>query len=416
MTEKKYVFDFVFSEIFGIAFEFETSDKPEFVLSYCGLELSFSSEFLEDDTNLNNFVGEINSFELLKPQELTLQSDLFGACFYFLTCYREFGDVKRDKHNRVVCEFKQVETPIVDHIIEFIWCKIAKTWPNLVRREKVFKMNITCDVDQPYLESSTTISKTIRRMVGDIVKRTSVRKMVLTALRYLDFKLGFLYFDPYYKGIFYLMDQAEKHGLKITFYFICRKGVGPYDARYSIEDEIIVKLFSIIKNRGHEIGIHGSYDSYNSEILLKEEVNTLSIALGYRNEKRVLGGRQHYLRWEPGKSQKILESIGLKYDSTLGFADRVGFRVGTSHEHYMYDLYERRKLSLRQKPLIVMECSVFDTNYMGLTDKESALRKMCEMKQKCMDFGGTYTLLWHNSSFNNKSQKEIFDKVVRYNE
>ena len=45
-----------------------------------------------------------------------------------------------------------------------------------------------------------------------------------------------------------------------------------------------------------------------------------------------------------------------------------------------------------------MECSVMDPEYMGLGAGMEALERFIALKNSCRAVGGTFTLLWHNSS------------------
>ena len=47
--------------------------------------------------------------------------------------------------------------------------------------------------------------------------------------------------------------------------------------------------------------------------------------------KKVIGFRAHYLKFDCEKTWHILSKNGFKYDSTLGFHDHAGFRSGMAH-------------------------------------------------------------------------------------
>jgi hypothetical protein len=97
----------------------------------------------------------------------------------------------------------------------------------------------------------------------------------------------------------------------------------------------------------------------------------------------LLGGRQHYLRWETPTTVRLWDANGLDYDITLSYADRPGFRCGTCFEYPMFDSVEQRALKLRQRPLIVMECSVIAERYLGLGYSDEALAMMQGYRDTC---------------------------------
>jgi hypothetical protein len=79
----------------------------------------------------------------------------------------------------------------------------------------------------------------------------------------------------------------------------------------------------------------------------------------------------------------------------------------------MYDIKERRALSLKQRPLIVMENAVIDECNMGLGHSDQALATMQYYKQICGRFDGDFTLLWHNSSFTGKADQAIYCDLIQ---
>jgi len=103
--------------------------------------------------------------------------------------------------------------------------------------------------------------------------------------------------------------------------------------------------------------------------------------------------------------------LGQRIDSTLSYADHAGFRCGICYEFSVFDLEKRQVLPLRERPLIVMEGSVLGEQYMKLSGQE-ALGYMLMLKERCQQFNGDFTLLWHNSSFTDPRQWEMYGEVV----
>ena len=109
----------------------------------------------------------------------------------------------------------------------------------------------------------------------------------------------------------------------------------------------------------------------------------------------------------------ILNNAGFDYDSTLGYADQPGFRCGTCHEYTMFDLVRREVLAIKQNPLIVMESSIISKRYMGLGYDSQSLELFLKYKNTCTKFNGNFTLLWHNSHFNNTKDKEFYKELIK---
>jgi hypothetical protein len=83
---------------------------------------------------------------------------------------------------------------------------------------------------------------------------------------------------------------------------------------------------------------------------------------------------------------------GLAHDSTLGFADQSGFRAGTGREYPTYDLIERRPLGLRERPLVVMDATLF--GYLGM-DTDAAAHRAMAVVDMCRHVGSDAVVCYH---------------------
>lgn len=120
----------------------------------------------------------------------------------------------------------------------------------------------------------------------------------------------------------------------------------------------------------------------------------------------------HYLRWQQATTLQAWNDAGMAYDSTLGYADRPGFRCGTCFEYFGFVPETQKMLETRIRPLIAMECSVMDNAYLGLTNNQAAKDKFLELKINCFKLGGCFSMLWHNSYFaNDINLKELYEHI-----
>lgn len=119
------------------------------------------------------------------------------------------------------------------------------------------------------------------------------------------------------------------------------------------------------------------------------------------------GSRQHYLRWENPTTWQILDEVGIAYDTTLGFADHIGFRCGTCREFPVFNLKTRQALRLRERPLVVMDVTMLTSKYMGLQPEE-ALEQIRWLADKCRLYGGNFGLLWHNTILVEEFQRKLY--------
>jgi hypothetical protein len=81
----------------------------------------------------------------------------------------------------------------------------------------------------------------------------------------------------------------------------------------------------------------------------------------------------------------------MQVDSTCGYAEKEGFRCGTGNEFPVFNIINRKQLKLSERPLIVINCNLFDYQNM---DCQNAFHKVRKMGQ----FNSDLTMLWHNST------------------
>ena len=148
---------------------------------------------------------------------------------------------------------------------------------------------------------------------------------------------------------FYFLDEQDlfsDRGLREWFSGDCWQ---LYAGRYDIEDPSIVSIIEELDQRGWEIGLHGSYESYDDRDRLASEKHRLEEILGHE----VVGTRQHYLNIEQPKTWTHHRAIGLKYDTTPGSPTEHGFHDG-------YDPYRPFDDEFVVFPLTLMECALPD--------------------------------------------------------
>ena len=391
-------------------------------------------------------VGESgHTYALVQTDEngnIHINFDIFGGAFYILTRLEEI-------HKRVPCEYAQkckkigrvlnnpvkegveelwralgsfpafsshafqngyLHRPVVDEYTEILWHCMKKLWPRLRRKERQFKIMPTHDVDSPFESLFRPAWMMARSFGSDIIRRRDFRRACDRCARWFQVKNGKLERDRFY-NFNRIMDISETAGCKDAFYFIpdC---TGRMSGDYDLGHSAIRAIIRRICERGHEIGYHGSFDTYLDEEKTKREVTHLKeIAEQEGVTQARWGGRQHYLRWSAPQTWRNYETAGLDYDTTLSFTDVAGFRCGTCRPYTVFDAENRRSMNLIEYPLIVMECSVLGSSYMGYS-YNGALEYILKLKEKCRRYKGTFTILWHNSSFQQEKDWEMYIAVI----
>jgi peptidoglycan/xylan/chitin deacetylase (PgdA/CDA1 family) len=210
----------------------------------------------------------------------------------------------------------------------------------------------------------------------------------------------------------WLMDQSEQAGIRSSFYFITEQTEPGIDGNYSLDDPEIGKLMRNIHERGHEIGLHPSYQTYLSGHRIKHQFDRLRHAAEAANiVQDNWGGRQHFLRWRAPDTWQFWEDAGLQYDSTLGYSDMPGFRCGVCYPYPVFNLLTRQPLKLIERPLIVMEQTLLHREYAGL-NMERAFDAISRYRHQCTKYNGDFTMLWHNSYLVRSSHLTLYQTCI----
>jgi len=344
--------------------------------------------------------------------ELRLPIDIFGSCFFMLSRYEEMVKPDRDEHDRFPANASLayqegfLERAIVNEYVEILWTCMQKLWPGLERKRREYRLLLSHDVDEICAVVGKPLKQVIRRVCGDIIIRRDANLAINSVLSAWQ---GLAENDPC-NTFDFIMEQSEKLGVVSTFNFMTDTGYSEYDGRYNIDHPWVRSCLRRIAERGHKIGFHPTYGSYLNADQTKTEFLRLKKAAEKEGIKQSeWGGRQHYLRWQNPSTWQNWEDAGLNYDSTLGFADLIGFRTGCCYEYPVFNLKTRKMLHLREQPLVVMEGAV--TNRDG-TLCEKSIEKISLLNQLCKKFSGDFTLLWHNGNLITNKQKNAYTSLL----
>lgn len=471
----EYVFDLLLS-IYGVSYDIIPLGqfRPREHSPDKTLVISYGSEFLDSGAKkqIHIYASDFFGDDYLKPASLpqtTLKKyddlpviysghgdfedwgrecenlietniDIIAAAFFMLSRYEEVVLDTKDWHNRFPATASLAYTegfldrPIVNEYIQLLWDWIKSLEPELTRKallwpsDKDFAICLTHDVDNLIRYRLRSIVK----VAFDIVKphllpktkeTTPSDEQRLSALRRLGVKDVLHLMCDWIKVILklkkdpcdtfdYILDMEREYGFKSSFYFMTG-GNSIFDNRYSINEPRVVKLIRQIEDREDEVGLHGSYNSYNNLEQMLLEKGRLDKVVSSED----YGCRQHYLRWKTPTTWRTQEKAGLLYDTTLSFTDHAGFRCGICLPFPPFDLEENRRLNIWELPLTVMEESLRGYSYQNLSPEETyqAIIRYIDTARR---LGGVFVLLWHNSAFNSAGRgnkwKEVYEKVMKY--
>ena len=378
------------------------------VISYITIKIN-----LQDNKYIinNNLSFEVYDFwdkaddELINDfEDFSFRQDFVGTIFFFLSGYWEYTHNSiEDNYGRFPAsesfQYKKniLEEPVVEILVELIRKEL-----NLSYRDERSKAFITHDIDNMGLLNGF---KFIKSLGGDILKRKNI-KLALDKVKRKIIKK-----DPW--SVYNLIELHRKMDTKGTFFFM--PGVQPkkFQDGYDLikNKSYLQDIAKAIESINGNIGIH--YDvRHLEEDRMKNDLDRLSEIF----QAEIEAGRAHFLLFDITKSFEIYEKAGIKFDTICSFADAVGFRFGTSKPFRPYNFKEKREYSVIEIPLIVMDGSLQNPKYMNLSPEEG-FEKIIELVKKIKKYNGTFTFLWHNSSFYTPEWKNwewVYEKTLKY--
>ena len=190
------------------------------------------------------------------------------------------------------------------------------------------------------------------------------------------------------------------------------------DCAYELTDRIVfdgqrctvAEMMREIDCRGWEIGLHPSWYSFDDAEEMKSQKAALETALGHD----VVSVRQHYLHFDIRVTPRILSDVGLRYDSSIGFNDNVGFRFGTCFPWQIYDLQTEKELPIVEVPLIIQDAAMLNPLKGMRLDEDTAFQYIVQIAEAVERVGGILTLLWHSNAVTNYPWWDLYLQVLEY--
>ena len=353
--------------------------------------------YKEGNYSFTSIYGEA---DIINDSEICLRSDIIGAAFFFLTRWEEWRSEIRDKHDRFPdSENFQIKhglhkKALVNEYIDFIKEFIELNTNHKLEYSVNYKAYVTHDVDE--LFRFKPFNKWVKSVASEVILRKNVIGAFKMFFKGLFSNLGLRQDDS--QTFDFLMDVSERNNLTSYFYFIPGEPKEKY-FRYSISSIPSKNLIKKISTRNHIVGIHPSYRSKDNENYFIEELNRLKNLC----PETITEGRHHYLRMNFPDTMEFWENSQLKTDSSLGFIDHAGFRAAMCYEYPIYNLKDRKKMNLTQRPLISMEVAL-NRNKVTYDHFKNEIKELVKTTKK---HHGNFVFLWHNNNINHPAWSKL---------
>ncbi|HSW54558.1 MAG TPA: polysaccharide deacetylase family protein [Ignavibacteriaceae bacterium] len=206
-----------------------------------------------------------------------------------------------------------------------------------------------------------------------------------------------------------ILEIENKFNVKSTFFFLIESI--PFNlfrisnwklslGRFDINEPRIISMINYLDENGWEVGLHGSYRSFNDFNLLNKEKSILENILKHP----VIGIRQHYLNLNEN-TWAFQKQTGFLYDSSWGYNRKIGFKDNRV-----------RPFKPFSDNFVVFPLAVMDFCYMNTPDRKKVLM---EIIKKCKEENGILVVNWHSNNFDehdypdfSKAYKEVIQTCI----
>ena len=196
-----------------------------------------------------------------------------------------------------------------------------------------------------------------------------------------------------------ILRLEQTRGVRSTFFVLVghhHPADGPAPETY---ERLLPRLVATLRESDADVALHGSYTAADDPGRLAEEKRSLEALAG-----PVQGQRYHYLRLDPHANLAPLEELGFRYDSSLGFADRPGFRAGIAQPFRPWNAAAERPFDLVEIPLAVMDVTFSEERYLD-TPPRVAGKRLDAFLDVAAEQGGGFAVLWHTDRFDPSTSK-----------
>jgi Family of unknown function (DUF7033) len=397
----QYIAGFIGNEITGKGIKL-TSSLDDFN-DYKGIRVNYSNEKLTDDDIwikphgllFENGISEqkIDCFEINDQKAFFKTTgdflfDIFAASFYLLSRYEEYLPHQKDEYGRYAYQnslaYKQgfLKQPLVNIWVKEFRKALKEKFPSFTIQFSSFTFLPTYDIDMAW----SYRHKGRWRNFGGILKflLSGNWNQLIERIRVLSGKQK----DPF-DSYGWMNHLHEQYKLKPYYFFLVTNKKGRYDKNISPSVKAMQELIHDHVIR-YPVGIHPSWQSGDTDVLLKNEIDTLSKFTG----SEVLSSRQHYIRFTIPETFRRLINHGIRFDFSMGYGSVNGFRASVASPFSWYDLENEKQTELMLFPFCFMDAnSLYEQKF----TPQQALEEMRYYYKSVKSMNGMLIIIWHNS-------------------
>ena len=325
-----------------------------------------------------------------------IQEDLIYNALFLLSQAELTMDLPRDEHGRLACKDSALGSqglttiPVLDEYSRLVTKLLEQALPE----QHFSKIYLTHDVD------FLTSYRHFRGFLGAIK-----RGHFLDALK----SLHMIENDPSYTFRWMHALDVRVTGAEEVYFFKASQGKGYDYPQYNLSGSDFRAFLDLLHEEDATIGLHSSYYATDHKSF-KEEKEHLEEFV----PDDVVFHRSHFLRINSDADLIALANAGITDDFSLGWADHIGFRFGTTRAAQFINPSTLEVTDLTIHPLAVMDRTLSNPNYMHLSEEEAYYAAQ-QLIDKVRQHGGELVLLWHNNNFGPDTyHKQLYKEIIDY--
>lgn len=413
-----YVMKHVFTRKLGVEIQFTT--KVEDFIKHSGTKITYTKQPLQNEffirsndllfeEGINDFKIEVGSWKGVPcffpaGERSNIPFDIFAASFYMLTRYEEYLPHLKDRHGRfppsesLAYQNGFLHLPVVDLWSQQLLRELKERFPELQAKPPEFQPISIIDVTSSHCYAHRGLIRSIAGLFLDLfnfrLRRVGRRVLVWFRLRK----------DPF-DNFMGLIALHKVHKVKSMFFFQFAS-YSTYDKNVSPNNN---KFRSLIKSVADysTVALAASYSSFRDIDMLKAEKKALSEVI----HRPVTQSRLRYNRVDIPASYRNLVEAEFTDDYTMGFTHETGFRAGTCHPYFVYDI----SLELQQ-PIRVHPFAAHDYAFQDAESEEEILEELDALYQQVKKAGGEFITIFSNELLGSEHHidwMKLYGKVIK---
>ncbi len=226
--------------------------------------------------------------------------------------------------------------------------------------------------------------------LGELGRKGQGRRAVRTAAA----ALAAIGRDPVWRGVAGILAREAARAIRSTWFILCGtptlSTMTRGDLTYRPESARARRILGAIQGAGHAVGLHGSFATMEADGMFASQRARLERLVSAPAQ----GVRQHFLRFRPGATHRAMAAAGFSYDSSYGFPDRNGFRLGVADVIPVWDdSATGGSLLLDAAPVSWMDRAL--SKYRGVEDPGAWVADGLALADAARDVEGLWVGVWH---------------------